>query len=199
MARRSANPRTRCHRPFQLADEEGVQSKGMAVYRIEIIPDEPPALAVLWPPRREELVTPRATLLVAFETQDDFGIERVKLHYAVNWTEGSAHRTVDLDLGAGAPKSLTRRFEWDLSRLDPPLQPGDVVDYWLESTDNNNVTGPGITTLPQHYQARIVSTEEKRADLATRLGDTLQGLNDVRLNQEELARRLGEIIYEKKP
>jgi hypothetical protein len=56
-----------------------------------------------------------------------------------------------------------------------------------------------VTVLPQHYQARVVSAEEKRADLAARLGDTLQGLNDVRLGQEELARRLGEIIQEKKP
>jgi hypothetical protein len=184
---------------FQLADEEGVESKGMAVYRVDVIPDEPPSLAILWPQRREELVTPRATLLVAFETKDDFGLSRVKLHYAVNWTEGGAHRSVDLDLGSSSPKSLTRRFEWDLSRLNPPLLPGDVVDYWLEAADANNVTGPGVTALPQHYQARVVSDEEKRADLAARLGDTLQGLNDVRLGQEELARRLGEIIYEKKP
>jgi hypothetical protein len=184
---------------FHLTDEEGVESKGMAVYRIEVIPDEPPTLEILWPPRREELVTPRATLLIAFETRDDFGIGRVKLHYAVNWTDGGAHRTVDLELGTGTPKALTRRFEWDLSRMNPPLQPGDVVDYWLESVDANNVTGPGVTVLPQHYQARVVFAEEKRADLAARLGDTLQGLNDVRLGQEELARRLGEIIYEKKP
>lgn len=184
---------------FQLTDPEGVQSSAMAAYRVDIVPDQTPTLAVLWPPRREELVTPKAILLVAFEVKDDFGIDRVKLHYAVNWAPGGPHKTLDMDLGEVGPKAITRRFEWHLSRLDPPLKEGDVIDFWLEVSDRNNVTGPGVATMKEHYQARVVSEEEKRADLATRLTDTLQGLNDLRQNQEDLARRLGDIIYEKKP
>jgi hypothetical protein len=183
---------------FRLADVEGVGSKGMAIYRVDIVPDQAPTLAMLWPPRREELVTSRATLLVAFEAKDDFGIDRIKLHYAINWVPDGPHRTLDLELGESSPKSLTRRFEWRLERIDPPLKGGDVIDYWLEVLDRNNVTGPGIATLPEHYQARVVSEEEKRADLAARLADTLQGLNDLRQTQEDLARRLGDIIYEKR-
>ena len=33
-----------------------------------------------------------------------------------------------------------------------------------------------------------------RADLATRLDDTLRGLNDIKEGQEELSKRLGEMI-----
>ena len=72
-----------------------------------------------------------------------------------------------------------------------------MVDYWVEARDTNNVTGPGIAIIPEHYHARVVSEEQKRADLTNRLNDTLQGLNDVRQGQEELARRLGDIIQEK--
>jgi hypothetical protein len=182
---------------FRLVDEAGVESKGMAVYRIDIIPDQPPTLQVIWPERREELVTTRATLVVAFEAQDDFGIGRVKLHYAVNWSEGAAHRTIDLELGGAEPKNLTRRFDWKLGRLSPPLREGDVMDYWFEVVDTNDTTGPGVSILPEHYQARVVSDEDKRADLAARLQDTLRGLNDVKNSQEDLARRLGELIHEK--
>ena len=182
---------------FHLVDEEGVESKGMAVYRIEIVPDQPPAVRVLWPLRREELVTAKATLLVVFEAKDDFGIASVRLHYATNWIEDAPHKTISLDLGNEEPKSLTRRFEWKLDRLIPPLVEGDVVDYWIEARDTNNVTGPGVATIAEHYQARVVSEEQKRADLANRLNDTLQGLNDVRQGQEELARRLGDLIQEK--
>jgi hypothetical protein len=169
----------------------------MAIYRIEIVPDQPPTVRVLWPARREELVTAKATLLVVFEAKDDFGIGNVRLHYAPNWIEGSPHKTIALDLDNEEPKSLTRRFEWKLDRLIPPLVEGDVVDYWIEARDTNNVTGPGIAIIPEHYQARVVSEEQKRADLTNRLNDTLQGLNDVRQGQEELARRLGDIIQEK--
>jgi hypothetical protein len=182
---------------FRLVDEEGVESRGMATYRIEVVPDQPPTLRVLWPERREELVTSRATLLVAFEAKDDFGIGRIKLHYAVNWSDGAVHRTLDLDLGGTEPKSLTRRFDWKLARINPPLSEGDVMDYWFEAVDTNDVTGPGVSILADHYQARVVSDEDKRADLANRLQDTLRGLDEVKSGQEDLARRLGELIHEK--
>ena len=182
---------------FQLVDEEGVESRAMAVYRIEVVPDQPPAIRIVLPQRREELVTPRATLLLAFEAKDDFGVARVLLHYAVNWMEGTPHKTLDLDLGGEQPKALTRRFEWKLDHLAPPLGEGDVIDFWFEARDANNVTGPGVTIVPEHYQARVVSEADKRADLAARLHDTLQGLNDVRQGEEDLAKRLGDLIHAK--
>ena len=181
---------------YQLADAAGVESQTMSVTPVTIIPDQPPSIQVTWPLRREELVTNRATLLVAFDAKDDFGLANIRLHYAVNWTEGAKDRSLDLDLGSEAPRSLNRRFEWKLERLQPPLQEGDVVDYWFEARDNNTETGPGIATIPDHFQARVVSDEEKRADLSSRLNDTLNGLNDLRQGQEELSRRLGDFINE---
>ena len=73
-----------------------------------------------------------------------------------------------------------------------------MIDYWFEVFDANNVSGPGIGTM-DHYQARIVSEAEKRADLANQLSDTMEGLNGVRQGQEELNAKLGEIIFEKPP
>ena len=71
-------------------------------------------------------------------------------------------------------------------------------EYWFEVIDANDVTGPGVGTV-EHYQARIVSEAEKRADLANRLSDAMEGLNGVRQGQEELNNKLGEIIFEKPP
>jgi hypothetical protein len=42
-----------------------------------------------------------------------------------------------------------------------------------------------------------VSDEEKRADLANRLNDTLQSLDAVRQSQQDLATKLGDLIHEK--
>jgi hypothetical protein len=133
---------------------------------------------------------------VAFEAKDDFGLANIRLHFAVNWIEGAKYRTLDLDLGGENPRSLNRRFEWRLDRIQPPIQEGDVIDYWFEARDNNTETGPGVALIPDHYQARVVSDEEKRADLAARLSDTLSGLNDVRQGQEDINKRLGELINE---
>ena len=59
------------------------------------------------------------------------------------------------------------------------------------------MTGPGIAVMAEHWQARIVSDEEKRADLANRLNDTLQSLDAVRQSQQDLATKLGDLIHEK--
>ncbi len=177
---------------FHLVDEEGVESKATTIYRLEVMPDEPPAIRILWPERREELVTRAATLLISFEAKDDYGISKVRLHFAVNWSEGKPHKTVELNLDGESPKLLTRRFEWQIERLG--VNEGDIIDYWLEAEDINTVTGPGKVLLAEHYQARVVSDADKRADLAARLDDTLRGLNDVKEGQEELSKRLGEMI-----
>jgi hypothetical protein len=121
----------------------------------------------------------------------------VLLHYAVNWTDGAAHKTVELDLGGDQPKVLARRFEWKIARLTPPPAENDTIDFWLEARDANDVTGPGIAVMAEHWQARIVSDEEKRADLANRLNDTLQSLDAVRQSQQDLATKLGDLIHEK--
>jgi hypothetical protein len=181
-----------------LVDEDGVESRSAAVYPIEILPDQPPTIKILWPERREELLTREATLLLAFEAKDDFGVAKVRLHYAVDWVEGAPHKTVELDVGNALPKELTRRFNWLLGRIVPHVEEGSVIDYWLEVLDANDVSGPGSGKV-DHYQARIVSDAEKRADLANRLSDTMEGLNGVRQGQEELNRRLGEFIFEKPP
>ncbi len=182
---------------FQLTDSEGVESRAMAVHRIEIVPDTAPTIRIVQPARREELLTQKATLLLGFEAKDDFGVARVLLHYAVNWTDGAPHKTVELDLGGEQPKVIARRFEWKIARLTPPPAENDTIDFWLEARDANDVTGPGIAVMPEHWQARIVSDEEKRADLANRLNDTLQSLDAVRQSQQDLATKLGDLIHEK--
>ena len=183
---------------LRLVDEDGVESRGAAIYHIDVVQDAPPTIKIIYPDRREVLLTREATALIAFEAKDDFGVAKVRLHYAVDWVEGGPHKTIDLDLGGALPKTVTRRFDWKIGALVPHVEEGSVLDYWFEVLDANNVTGPGLGTL-DHYQVRIVSEAEKRADLANQLSDTMEGLNGVRLGQEEVNAKLGEIIFEKPP
>jgi hypothetical protein len=181
---------------FHLVDEDGVESRGAAVYPLEIVPDEPPTIKILWPERKEELLTREATMLIAFAAKDDYGVAKVRLNFAVDWVEGAPHKTIDLDLGAALPKAVNRRFNWRIGQITPHVEEGSVIDYWFEVIDANNVTGPGIATT-EHMQARIVNETDKRADLASRLNDAMEGLNGVKQGQEDVNQRLGEIIFEK--
>ncbi|MCE9611596.1 MAG: DUF4175 domain-containing protein [Chthoniobacter sp.] len=183
---------------LQLVDEDGVESRGAAVYHIDVQRDAAPTIKIIWPDRREILLTREATALISFEAKDDFGVAKVKLHYAVDWVENGPHKTLDLDLGGMLAKSVTRRFDWKVGAIVPHVEEGSVIDYWFEVFDANNLPSPGIATT-EHYQARIVSDAEKRADLANRLSDAMEGLNSVRRSQEEVNTKLGEIIFETPP
>jgi hypothetical protein len=104
--------------------------------------------------------------------------------------------TMDLDLGGEQPQKLRRRFEWKLSDFKPLLAEGTRLEYWIEAEDNNNATGPGIGSS-EHQYLKIVSIEEKRADLLNRAGDYLGSVSDVAADQEKLNQSLGQIIREK--
>jgi len=181
---------------LRLVDEDGVESRGAAVYHINLVTDTAPTVKIIWPDRREILMTREGTALISFEAKDDYGVGKVRLNYAVDWVEGGAFKTTELEMGAVLPKVITKRFDWKVGAIVPRVVEGSVIDYWFEVTDLNDITGPG-RGVSEHYQARIVSDAEKRADLANRLSDTMEGLNGLKRGQEEVNAKLGEIIFEK--
>jgi hypothetical protein len=122
---------------LRLADVDGVESRSGTIYPIELVPDQPPEIKLITPPRREELLTAGAALLITFEGKDDFGIARAVLHYAVDWTEGAKDQAIELELAGSRPKELVRRFDWKIGELRPAVREGQVIDYWIELTDAN--------------------------------------------------------------
>ncbi|MEP6669748.1 MAG: DUF4175 family protein [Chthoniobacter sp.] len=183
---------------LHLVDDDEIESRGAAIYPLEVLPDAVPTIRILWPERREELLTREATMLLSFVAKDDYGVAKVRLNYAVDWVEGAPHQTIDLDVGSALPKEINRRFNWSIGRITPHVEEGSVIDYWFEVFDANDITGPGVGAT-EHMQARVVSDTDKRADLASRLSDTIEGLNGVKHGQEDVNQQLGEIIFEKPP
>jgi hypothetical protein len=177
-----------------LRDTDGMESKDPAVYRLDIIPDKPPGVRITSPVRREELFTRQAAALVAMDVSDDFQIARLRLRYKTDSDKDAAAKTIDLDLGPVALNTLQRRFEWSMSSLSSGI--GARIEFWIEAEDNNDVTGPGVG-MSERYYARLVTDEEKRADLWNRAADTLTGINDLASDQEKLNQSLGTLIREK--
>jgi hypothetical protein len=177
-----------------LRDADGMESKDPAAYRLDIIPDKPPSVRITSPARREDLFTRQATAIVAMEVADDFQIAKLRLRYKTEGTGDDAAKTIELDLGNDPGARLQRRFEWMMNSVDGGI--GTRLEFWIEAEDNNDVTGPGVG-VSERYFARLVTDEEKRADLWNRASDTLTGVNDLANDQEKLNRGLGELIREK--
>jgi hypothetical protein len=186
---------------IHLLDNDGLESRNPAVYRIDILPDRLPIVRITYPDRKEELVTAQARMIVGFEASDDYAIGQIRLRYKVerpDKVDAQVEKALELNLGGETPRTLRRRFEWRLATLQPPPPDGSTIEYWLEVLDNNDVTGPGVSTS-DHYLAKVVSEAEKRADLMSRLSDYLGTLTDVTVEQEKLSENLGELILEKPP
>lgn len=181
---------------IDLVDDRGVVGNGTAVYRIDIVPDLPPTIKITQPERHEELVTRQGKLMVGFQADDDFGISKVALRYKTGQEEGSPVKTIGFNLGNQQSKTASNRFEWKIGAIDPRPTEGTVIEYWLEATDTNTATGPGVTAT-EHYQVKVVSESEKRADLANRLTDAMNALQGVSEGQEDVTHSLQPLIFER--
>lgn len=175
---------------IHLTDTHGLQSRDEAIYRIDVLPDRIPVVKITYPDRREELITQKARMLIAFEALDDFGVARVQLKHQI---DGGSTNTTDLVLGKITDREVRRRYDWRIGDFKPLAPEGSSIEYWIEVRDNNNVTGPSVA-LSERYVARVVTEEAKRQDLMNRVGDSLSSIGEATTDQETLNRRLGELI-----
>ena len=182
---------------IEMLDTSGMESRDSAVYRIDVIPDRAPKVRITYPDRREELVTRQAVQPIGFEAADDFRITQARLRYRVGESEEAEIQTVELELGTNVVKEMKNRYEWVVRDFQPPLLEGTRIEFWLEVQDNNDVTGPGVG-VTEHQLLRVVSENEKRADLLNRAGDFLGTIGDVAGDQEKLNFTLGTLISPKR-
>lgn len=177
----------------EMVDRRDIPSRDAAVYAMSVVADEAPKVRVLSPVRREELVTPRGTVLVAFEAKDDFGLGSLRIRYQPASATNREPGLIELDLAGETNGVVRRRFEWRLSTVQPPLLEGSMVEFWVEAADRNDGDGPGIGRSDR-YLLRVVTEAEKRADLLGRAGDAIGRLGDVAQGQERLNDSLGRLI-----
>ena len=181
---------------IHLTDTDGMEARDPAVYRIETVPDKAPSVRLTAPERKEELVTRQGVLLVGFDAVDDFKVAKARLRYRAGEAANAEVKSVELDLSGADGARWQRRFEWKMSDAARGLPYGTRLEFWMEVEDNNDVTGPGRGTS-EHQLVRIVTDDEKRADLLNRAGDFLGTIGDLASDQEKLNQSLGALIREK--
>ncbi len=181
-----------------MIDSAGMASatNDTAVYRVEIVPDKAPSVRIIYPDRKEELITRQATMLISFEAVDDFQVSKARIRYKQGESDSDEVKTIDLDIGAQVLTRVRNRYEWKISTITPALNEGSRFEFWIEVEDNNNVTGPGVGQS-DHHLARVVSTSAKREDLLNRAGDYLSSIAETASDQQKLNENLGKIILAK--
>ena len=177
-----------------LTDSEEMDSKNNAIYKISLLTDLPPEIRITYPKRPEELVTRKATLLIKYEAIDRFGVNSINLKYK---REENEIVTIPLMKEETAKKQISDSYEWNLGSLKTGLSEGDQIEYWLEASDQN-ISGLNISSSDK-LSLKVVTPEEKRADLLGRTSDALGSVDEATNDQENLNKDLESIIRKNTP
>lgn len=195
-----------------LVDDTGMESRDPAVYRILIVPDVAPTLAIISPTEREQTVTRRAFIPISFVAADDFALAGVRVHHrllratdagnvvaegenAIPVTTVQAPvTTVELALTQD-PRTLRGVYRLQLANLSPQPLEGDLIEWWLNATDANNATGPG-KILTEVYRARVISEDAKRSELLAKFGESGELFQNLAESQQTVNEKLGEAILD---
>jgi hypothetical protein len=118
-----------------LADRDGLSSEGATEYFIRVLDDRLPEVHVTRP-ASDRAVTRLEEVDIEAAADDDHGVERFELVYAVR---GGAERAIALDVPPHAT-SVTARRTLFLEDLD--IQPGDFISYYVRAWDRTGGTRP---------------------------------------------------------
>ncbi|CAM3168887.1 DUF4175 domain-containing protein [Rariglobus hedericola] len=169
-----------------LVSAEGIASTDSTVYPVRMETDRVPTVRIDEPTTSSETIVSTARLAVRARVRDDFALAKVEL---VTEVAGGAQSRRLLTVGDNGVVSHT----FIPVSETPPLTEGAQLTWWIEATDNNNVTGPGIGTS-ERKQLAIVSFTQKQEEMLKRLEETSRRMEDVARRQSEVRGNLGDAL-----
>jgi hypothetical protein len=168
-----------------LSSTDGIAAADTTVYPVSIETDKPPTVRIEEPLGNSETIVPTARLTMRARVRDDFALDRVEL---VTEVAGEQHRR---------PLSIGDRgvvvHEFIPVSENPPLPEGTQLTWWIEATDNNTATGPGVGASDRR-QITIVSFADKQQEVLKRLEETSRRMEDVARRQSEVRDTLGQAL-----
>ena len=106
-------------------------------YFVDVVADEPPEVEFVFP-GHDRSATRIEEVALRFQARDDFGVENMTLHYAIN---GSDWRSVAAPRAGQRETLLGHLFEFESLRAgDRALQPGDVLSFHVAANDHRQST-----------------------------------------------------------
>lgn len=151
-----------------LDGREGDGSLKDPVYPVQLVRDRPPFVTLLAPKQETLSVVATATIPVAAEATDDFGLTSVTLYYRVlrpkldGSTEEAESGRIPFELKWGE-RTWKHALNWNIGRIVPAVTAGCNIVFWIEANDNNGAAF--ATGRSAERTIRVVSEEQKRAEL----------------------------------
>ena len=125
---------------------DGFNNQTSIEYTITAIPDEAPEI-VIEEPGRDIKATKLEEVRVLAEATDDYGVENMTLMYSIGSGEPQELETETIEVKE--KKIISSAYVFYLEELD--VEPGELISYYAQATDNNIRTGPGTSTSELYF------------------------------------------------
>lgn len=182
----------------EIVDTAGLSNTSPVRYPITILPDGLPLVRIVDPGRNIDVAGDEPVGLF-IEAADDYGVGSLRLGYRLSHSkfedvrETYTFRSIPLLPGDRTAVQTVER--WDLEPLR--LVPEDVVEYFVEVFDNDDVSGPK-SSRSQMYTLRLPSLEEVFTDLEKGHEQTLEDLGSALEDAKKLHEDLEKISQDLK-
>ncbi len=177
---------------LELQDMKGISASSGIEYKIDILPDTHPTVEILAPGKNVD-VTQGMILPMEFKVTDDFGVNQFHLAFRLvqsRFAQIEETFAVILPFDSVNVINDILSYEWDLALLG--LVPEDVVEYFVEVFDNDNINGPK-SGRSQTYLIRLPSLEEVFADADKGHDNAVKTMETALKNAEELKKEIEEL------
>jgi hypothetical protein len=155
-------------------------------YRLAVLPDAPPEVTVLEPARDVVIAETSRSPRLRFTCRDDFGLGDIRVVY---YNEVTGQRLVG-EVGSGAGRAELEA-DVDLIPRELELFPGDVIAYYVEAFDRDDVNGPKAGRSAT-YRFRFPTTAEFFERMSEEMTSGVSDLEGLRTQARRLQERLRE-------
>jgi hypothetical protein len=184
-----------------ITDASGANNDNPISYMIETLTDGSPAIDAISPNKDVNLGEDNRVPLY-FKISDDYGFSALALKYRLAYSKfeqpQNTFKTISLpfaEVRSSEELEQTISYVWNLSK--EALTPEDVIEYYLEVTDNDRVSGPKSTRSPS-FKIRVPSLDELFANTDKAHAEAEQDLSKMLEEAKELKKDLEKISQELK-
>ena len=182
---------------ISLLDTSNISNINPVTYSINTTTDEYPLIEIISPGKNVKLGSTNY-LTILTRIADDFGFSKLYLKYRLSASRFKTPQKKFSSIAIPIEKTSKEQeivYTWDLSHLN--LQAYDIVSYYLEIYDNDDVNGPKATKSDLQI-VRVPSLDELFTSADSTQQNAVSNLKETLKEAEELKREFQEINNELK-
>ena len=182
---------------IKIRDTNGNFNLAPITYRVKAVYDANPSIEMIAPNKNISLANDNRVNLIS-KVSDDYGFSKLLLHYRLSASKYETPQAEFSSIAIPIDKSLTEsdiKYIWNLTSL--ALGVNDVVTYYLEVFDNDNINGPKSAKTPA-FTVRVPSLDEILNEADQIHAQTEVELEKTLMEAEQLKETLEQIDQELK-